>query len=117
MYSSAPPAMYSGLTIMRIGSPGASRTKANESIVMPKKTGTEMRMRLTIQRHMSGSFEGQRPSISRYRIVHSDAFQKPKVNSPWGLIPCSLSVYAHTADGTYNQMYGTSSLVTFATVW
>src|SRR5712692_12105424 len=102
--------MYSGLTIILTGSPGASRTNAKLSTVMPTSTGTEINTRRAIQAYTSGT-----RAVGQGASFHSAAFQKPKVSSPCGLMFWSLLLYAHTAAGTYSQMYGTSSLVMWAT--
>src|SRR3989442_15079710 len=53
MYSSAPPARYSGLIIILTGSPGARRTNTKLRIVMPSSTGIEISRRRMSQRYMS----------------------------------------------------------------
>src|SRR4051812_48454112 len=53
MYSSAPPARYSGLIIILTGSPGASRTNTKLRTVIPSKTGMEISRRRMSQRYTS----------------------------------------------------------------
>jgi len=93
--------MYSGLIIMRTGSPGASRTKMKLRIVMPINTGMEINKRRANHRYIRdqsirfnvsvdpGPLARPRGSNGRHVVVelgqvgfygvtfHSEAFQKP----------------------------------------